>query len=88
MGLIISGKFFEVIMPYSVWYWQKTYVVSLGVSAAVGLQASGIFYYNIAAVFCLTMFSDQIETQINMRKIVRQLVTNPMLIGIFAGFCC
>lgn len=59
-----------------------------GVSAAVGLQASGIFYYNIAAVFCLTMFSDQIETQINMRKIVRQLVTNPMLIGIFAGFCC
>lgn len=59
-----------------------------GVSAAVGLQASGIFYYNIAAVLCLTMFSDQIEKQINIREIVYQLVTNPMLIGIFAGFCC
>ncbi len=59
-----------------------------GVTAAVGLQASGIFYYNIAAVLCLTPFSDRAEKRIDVRGMVLSLVTNPMLIGILGGLCC
>lgn len=59
-----------------------------GAAAAVSLQAPGIFYYNIAAVICLTIFSEREDKSFDLVELFKQIVTNPMIIGIAAGVLC
>lgn len=59
-----------------------------GAAAAISLQAPGVFYYNIAAVICLTIFSDREDRSIDPVGVFKQVATNPMIIGIFAGVLC
>lgn len=59
-----------------------------GNAAATSIQAPGIIYFNIAAIVCLTVFSDHADQGIRPSKIFKELAKNPMLLGLFSGLLC
>lgn len=59
-----------------------------GSKIAASLQAPGIIYFNIAAVVCLSAFSEKPNSSINVKAILKNIITNPLIIGLFAGTVC
>lgn len=55
---------------------------------ATGIQAPGVIYFNIAAVFILTTFSGVEGQSVSAGKLCRRIVTNPLIIGLFCGLVC
>lgn len=59
-----------------------------GGAVAASMQAPAIIYYNVVAIFCLAVYSDRPDRAVSLRGILRELVTNPMLIGQIGGLTC
>lgn len=59
-----------------------------GAAAAASIQAPGIFYYNIMAVICLTLFSDREDRSVDFAAVGKEIITNPLIIGIMTGLLC
>lgn len=59
-----------------------------GQRTATGIQAPSIIYFNIAAVLCLTAFSDSGDHSVDFGKILKRILTNPLIIGQFSGVAC
>lgn len=55
-----------------------------GVAMAGALQAPGIIFFNLMSVICMSIYSDQ-EQSIDVRKIVKGIVTNPLIIALALG---
>lgn len=59
-----------------------------GQLVATGIQAPGIIYFNVAAVLCLTAFSESGKQRVHPRQIAKRIATNPLIIGQFGGLIC
>ena len=63
--------------------------VSLGGTAGGGVSASlqfpTVVYYNIVAVLCLTVYSEQGGQSVDLRNILKRIATNPMILGLVSG---
>lgn len=55
---------------------------------STSLQAPSILYFNIAAVICLTVFSDDPERSVDLKGITRSILTNPLILAQLAGVVC
>ena len=63
--------------------------ISLGGNAAAGIASLatsvGIPLYNIGGIVVLKMYDSKAEGRGKLREILRSLVTNPLIIGVFCG---
>jgi len=59
-----------------------------GSVVAASLQAPGIIYFNVMAVICLTIFSDIPGRTISIKSIIKDILTNRLIIGLFSGVVC
>ena len=59
-----------------------------GGAISASMQAPAIIYYNVMAVLCLTIYSDRPDRAVDVRGILKKLVTNPMILGQVAGLIC
>lgn len=55
---------------------------------STGIQAPSIIFFNVAAVFLLTFYSDSGERRVDVRAIIQQIIRNPLIIGLFCGVVC
>lgn len=59
-----------------------------GGAISASMQAPAIIYYNVVAVLCLTIYSDRPDRAVDVRGILKEIVTNPMILGQVAGLIC
>ena len=59
-----------------------------GGAMSASMQAPAIIYYNIMAVLCLTIYSDRPDRAVDVKGILKKIVTNPMILGQVAGLIC
>lgn len=55
-----------------------------GSALASALQAPTVIYFNFMAVFCMSLYSDG-EHSFQWKKVIRSIVTNPLILGLFSG---
>ncbi len=58
------------------------------VVAASILSSVSIPVFNILAIIALTLFVKENGQKINIRSVLKKIVTNPLILGVFAGFIC
>lgn len=61
---------------------------SAGGAAATSIQAAAIICFNVAAVLCLSVYSDQPGHGAGPGTVLRGIITNPMILGQVAGIIC
>ena len=59
-----------------------------GAAAAASMQAPAIIYFNITAVLCLNAYSGRPGWKISPWLVLRQIMTNPMILGQVGGLVC
>lgn len=59
-----------------------------GLAVTTGILAPGILYYNIMAVICLAAFSDRTGKTKAFAGVLKEIVANPLIIGISCGMFC
>jgi len=59
-----------------------------GEAIAATLQAPSIFYFNIVAVFVLTIFSSDPQRKIKAADICHSIITNPLIVAQFIAIAC
>ncbi len=59
-----------------------------GAAAAASMQAPAIIYFNITAVLCLNTYSNRPGQKISPWLVLRQIMTNPMILGQVGGLTC
>ena len=52
------------------------------------IQAPSIIFFNAAAVLLLTIYSDSDNRRVDVRAIFRQIIHNPLIIGLSSGVVC
>lgn len=57
-------------------------------AVTASMQAPAIIYYNVMAVICLTVYSDRPGKAVDVKGLLREIVTNPMILGQVAGLVC
>ncbi len=55
---------------------------------SASIQAPSIIYYNVAAVFLLTIYSNSDGHRVDPRALVGHILHNPLIIGLFCGVVC
>lgn len=59
-----------------------------GASAAASMQAPAIIYFNITAVLCLNAYSGRPGQKVDPWLVLRQILTNPLILGQVSGLFC
>lgn len=57
-----------------------------GIGIASVLSAFSIPTFNVLAVIALTMYREENEKKINVKELLKKIVTNPLIVGVFFGF--
>jgi len=59
-----------------------------GLQVATTVQAPGVLYFNVAAVICLTLFSNSDDKRVDAGMLLRRIAKNPLLIGLMCALTC
>lgn len=56
-----------------------------GIGIASVLSAFSIPTFNVLAVIALTMYREESEKKVNIKELLKKIVTNPLIVGVFFG---
>ena len=59
-----------------------------GTAVSASMQAPAIIYYNIMAVLCLTLYSDEMDHSVKAGDVLKKIATNPLILGQVGGLIC
>lgn len=58
---------------------------SVAIGLATLMAAVSVPLFNILAVIALSIFDKEAENKIDIKKILKKIITNPLILGVFAG---